>query len=380
MREGRRRDAVPGLMRDQLKAGMEALKQGDADSARDVFSTLLEADPGMAVAHVGLGRVFAAEGDHHKALEHFQEALAIKPDFASAQVFRAEALEQLGDTDEALIYYADAVKQDPSLGMGYQRMARLLNKVERNDEALALLQDAVRHNPQDVGLRLMLANTLNRNGQSEAAEAELKRVIEIKPDLWIAHYQIGKMRLREKKAEAAVESLNRAASSAPGQAAVHQALGTAHAMLGDNVRAARSFDEAYRLKPSNVRPAIKAALARSAAGRHREAQSTLNALSRTARRSSMVQRAQGDIYMDMDQPLEAAECYRAVILNSQKLGEIAPDLVTLAQQEMPKDAKDYAEALRKALDTQKNVFAEKARANPERVRSWRAARRERRAG
>ncbi|KKK82728.1 hypothetical protein LCGC14_2800500, partial [marine sediment metagenome] len=88
-------------MREDVQAGLSALQQGDIDGAREHFIVLLEEDPGLASAHLGLGRVFTAEGNHAKALEHFEEALAIQPDLAPARFFSAEAHEQLGDTHAA---------------------------------------------------------------------------------------------------------------------------------------------------------------------------------------------------------------------------------------------------------------------------------------
>lgn len=368
MQDRRGAGGMQGLMRAQVQAGLAALQQGNTDDARNIFTTLIEANPQMAVAHVGLGRVYSAEGDHQRALEHFQHALEIKPDFAPAIMFSAEAREKLGETDGALTDYQAAVELDPSLGFGYQRMARLLVKEDRDEDALKTLLEAVQRSPQDVGLRLMLANALERSG-GDAVE-EYQRAIDLKPDLWIAHYQLGKAHLQAGRFGPARDALTKAATLAADKAQVHQALGAALTGLGEHARAAKAFDEAYRLKPTNLRAVIKAAQARSHLGRHRDALDLLLGLGRMARRSGLVQKAIGDIYMAMGKPAEAVDCYRAMVLNAPDMQSSAPEIHALATAQVPADIEAYAHQFHDALEQHATALGQKVRSNPKVVREW----------
>ena len=153
--------------------------------------------------------------------------------------------------------------------------------------------------------------------------------------------------------------------------------------LGQHAEAVQSYDEAGRLKPGNLRAAVKSARARSAMGQHREALDQLMTLGRVARRSGLVQKAMGDIYREMGRPDEAAACYRALVLNAPELRNSAPDLAALADQEPPEGAEAveaYAAALAEALASQSGALAEKVRGNPSLVRDWIASRRDRATG
>ena len=84
----------PGV-REDVQAGLAALQQNDLETAREIFSGLLEEDPRLAAAHVGLGRVYTATGDSRKALEHYDEALAIQPEFPSVRMMASKIRSEL---------------------------------------------------------------------------------------------------------------------------------------------------------------------------------------------------------------------------------------------------------------------------------------------
>ena len=384
MQERRNTGGLQGMMREQMQLGFAAIKERDHDQARNIFSTLLEANPELALAHVGLGRVFAAEGDPHRALEHFEAALTIQPGIGPALLFSAEAHEALGETETALSEYEEALTVDPTLGLAYLRMARILQYDGRGPEALDLLREAAQHNPQDVSVRLMLANALGRSGAQAERAQEYARVIDLKPDLWVAHYQVGKAHLQAQDYAAARDALLRAAELAPDQAAVRQALGAALSGLGEHGDAAQIYDEAHRLNPGNMRAAVKAARARSETGQHREAIDLLLGLGRAGRRSGLVQKAFGDIYLAMDRPVDAVDAYRAMILNTAGMRDTAPDVLDLVEggpaADTPQALRDFATRLRDAINVHAAALSEKMRANPKLVRDRMTARRERIAG
>ena len=367
--------SAQNVIRTQMQAGMAALQDGKLDDARNIFSLVLEANPELALAQVGLGRVYALEGVHDRALEHFQAALKIKPDFAPAIMFSAQAREKLGQTDDAMDEYRHAVELDPKLSLGYFRMARGLVTEGRNDEALSTLRDAVAHSPQDASLRLMLANALDRSGEN--AEAEYRHVIDLKPDLWIAHFQLGRAMLNDGRFDQARDSLARAVTLAADKPQVHQALGSAYVGLGDHVRAVKSFDEAYRLKPSNVLAAVKGAQSRSALGKHREAMDLLLNLGRMARRSAIVQRAMGDVYFATSKWAEAAECYRAMVLNSEEITKNSPELIAMVNKPAGTNPEADAKALHAAVTERADTVGKNLRDDPTKARNWL---RDRRAG
>lgn len=335
---------------EDIRAGFRILQEGDIEGAREIFTALLEEDPGQARAHMGLGKTFLTENDPTRALEHFQEAIALDGSISQAHFLNGEAYSMLGETDAAIEEYEAALALDPTRGIAAARKARLLANADRPEDARSALAESVRRNPQDPGLRISYAKTLASAGEAGLAEAEFRRAIDLQPDAWPAHFGLGTALLRGKKHEEARDALVRAAKLAPDKAAVHQALGVVYTALGEHNRAARAYDESRALDPRNIRATLGAALARSAAGQYKDALEVLRSVGRRGSRLPPVQKALGDIYLAMERPADALETYRAMILNSKRLGEASPDLLDLANAEDSGDVAAMAARLKAALE------------------------------
>jgi tetratricopeptide (TPR) repeat protein len=342
----------PGSQREALtnriQQGMDALKNQDNVEAFDIFSEILEQNPKVAIAHVGMGRVFSHEGEDQKALEHFQEALSLKPDLAPAIFFSGQSREKLGDTEAALADYEEALQVDPSIGRGQMRLSRLLEQEDRQEDAAAYLQDAIMRAPQDASLRLLLAGLYDRTGEHAKSEVELTRAVELRPDLWIAQYQFGRAKLRHKDYAAARTALEAAASMTTDKPLIQFALGSALEGLGEYAKAIKAFEEAYRLNPRMVRAAVDAAQCKAKMGKGEQALAELHKMARGRRQIVIVQKAIGDIYFDMGKSQDAIEYYRASVLNAHSDEERPAELqavLDLADDDVDALARRYHDAL-----------------------------------
>lgn len=367
---------IPDAYREEIEAGFMALQNGDIEGAREMFIVLLEGDPGIAMAHVGIGRIFALEGDHARGIEHFNEALRLQPDLPSAQFFAAEAFEALGEIDDAAACYDAVITRDPARGFAYMRKAQMLERAGRSAEAAEALTAAIRRSPQDARLRTALAGMLSRVGDVERGSAEYRRAIDLQPDNWYSHFGLGTMHLRAGSFAPARDALEKAARIAPDQAAVQQALGAALTGMGDHARALAAYEKALAVDATNLRSVVGAALARLALGQHEAALSTLLGAGRIGQRFPPLQKALGDVYLAMDRLQEAVDTYRALILNTPRMGETNPAIVALADSEGDGDMGAFARSLQEALSTQIGGTVDALRSNPlalrERLRARRA--------
>ena len=92
---------------------MDALKRGDAASARSAFAQIVDA--GMADASICLALAYASRSlnDRSAALEAIDRALALEPRNLRALIFKADHLDEIGDARAASAFYLAAVKNAP---------------------------------------------------------------------------------------------------------------------------------------------------------------------------------------------------------------------------------------------------------------------------
>src|SRR5262249_45466927 len=88
--------ADPSL-RKRLFDGFAHLKAGELQAARATFSKVIETQPELSTAHLGLGWVYFQEQDMQAALQCFQNALALNPKSMRATALIARVREKLGD-------------------------------------------------------------------------------------------------------------------------------------------------------------------------------------------------------------------------------------------------------------------------------------------
>jgi tetratricopeptide (TPR) repeat protein len=135
-----------GLTAQQwYEAGCE-LEGSSPERAIESYQRALELDPGVADAHVNLGRQLHLAGERGRAEPHYREAVRLDPDDPTPHFNLGVLLEELGRREEAVHAYRQAILRDPDFADAHCNLGLLL-------ESLGRRQEAVRH--------LMAARKLN---------------------------------------------------------------------------------------------------------------------------------------------------------------------------------------------------------------------------
>lgn len=74
----------------------------------------LELDPDLGEAHASLGMILANGFEYARALDHYRKAIALRPDYATARQWYSTALANLGRADEARRQIDEALRLDPT--------------------------------------------------------------------------------------------------------------------------------------------------------------------------------------------------------------------------------------------------------------------------
>ena len=128
---------------DWFNLGCE-LDAASSDEARHAYEQALALDPGLADAHVNLGRLHQHGGAPARAETHYRAAIALAPDDAVAHFNLGALLEETGRAPEAVIAYQRAVAADPDFADAHYNLGLLLDALGRRPTAMTHLRAARR--------------------------------------------------------------------------------------------------------------------------------------------------------------------------------------------------------------------------------------------
>ncbi len=199
----------------------QAARRGGQDaneSAADLLSRAIEADPSFVVAQYGLGRVHQALGNRWKAaaqfraatqldasypepykalgdlllaaprrlfdqaVEAYQKALERRPFYAEAHVGLGEALAAKGEVDAAIGAYQKALTYNAVNPRVYVSLGKIYH-IEKGlyYEAVSAYKHAIDLDPRSVEARMGLGEVFEEKGLYPEAIDEYRRVIETEP-------------------------------------------------------------------------------------------------------------------------------------------------------------------------------------------------------
>jgi TolA-binding protein len=106
-------DAVPGDPRVAMETASQAIRKGDWDRARQVYSGIVTRNPSDSEALCGLGDVARAQGDTASAISTYKRAISVNPSYLPALLGVADTEWMTGDHAGAMRGYKDIVDRFP---------------------------------------------------------------------------------------------------------------------------------------------------------------------------------------------------------------------------------------------------------------------------
>lgn len=220
-------------------------------AAHDYFGTvhhleeLVEAGHAYADAHHLMGVALAMLGRSDGALAAFERALALNPRYVEALVHRGLVLNELGRSDEGMESFREAMEVVPPSRGGFPA-------------------------PVAAGLsrrHAELAEAYAEAGALREAVAQYRRALELGPTFHDYRYRLARLLIEAGLPLDAREELERLLEARPGgRTDVHAALGLAHFLAGDAVRAREIWRDALEREPENTRVEAYLAMVERAGG------------------------------------------------------------------------------------------------------------------
>ena len=139
-RQGLELDPDIPALRERLATALAM--GGDTGAAVALLEETLRQAPEFARAHVSLAGIHALNRRFRQAVAHYEIALGLEPTSVEARMGLAEALRADGRLEASLAPYAQVVQADPGAADAWIGRADALIRLGRYDEARAWLADA----------------------------------------------------------------------------------------------------------------------------------------------------------------------------------------------------------------------------------------------
>jgi tetratricopeptide (TPR) repeat protein len=125
---------TPAGAEDWYARGVE-LETVDPEAAQAAYRRALETTPGLADAHLNLGRLLHEAGDPAAAEAHYRQALAARPADALAAFNLGVALQDQQRIQEAVAAYEQALAADPGMADAHFNLSGIYEQLD--DKAAA---------------------------------------------------------------------------------------------------------------------------------------------------------------------------------------------------------------------------------------------------
>ncbi len=136
----------PPVARDQPEGAAEwyergcALEEDAPEASMAAYRRALEIDPGLADAHLNLGRLLHERKQTAAAERHYRLALTGLPDDATAAYNLGVVLQDLGRLPEAIEAYETALARDASYADAHFNLAGVYERLGKREAAFRHLR------------------------------------------------------------------------------------------------------------------------------------------------------------------------------------------------------------------------------------------------
>jgi cellulose synthase operon protein C len=369
------------LAQTEALRGQAQLGLGHREEARAAFAAALATDAANADATLGLARLAAVEGDMQAADRRIEDVLSRTPEHADALLLKGDLAAARGKVQDAIASYEEVIRLQPRQQAAHFRLVPLLLRAKNVEGARKRVDALEKVAPRAAGTRYLDALVSYSQGKLEAARSAVLDVLKAAPDHMpslilagtIAHdsgdYAQAEGHLRKALQESPqlahprrilVSTLLRMGEA---QRADHElqplleepvrdpqvllAAGEVALANRDVKAAARYFEEAVALEPSNVASRVRLGQARFAAGDTQRAVEDLEAAAQSDSAGVQADVALLTIHLNRNQPDQALQ--RAeLLLRKQPANPLAYNLrglTLLARKDAEGARKDFERAL-----------------------------------
>jgi tetratricopeptide (TPR) repeat protein len=243
------REERPNLL---LVDANSAVAAGDLETARALYESAMEQDPGSApLAQLGLGEIYIAQGEIARAIDQVQQAATALPTEGVLRGQLADTLMAAGRNAEAIAAYEQAISLAPTDALLVERLGHAYRVSGRTDEAREAYENAANllAPPESARWHRLLGALYARAGwQTEALNAYRQSLAMLPRDVTV-EISIGDVYLSGGQLDLARAAYQRAARLDPWNATPVMRLGMLDEKERNLAAAIRQYRRTVRMDP-----------------------------------------------------------------------------------------------------------------------------------
>lgn len=178
-------DQLPNADRafDLVVAAKDKREAGEHAEAMQLLDEAIDADPGLAVAHLEWAVAAQYLGVEPEDIQnHLDRAITLSPDSARARQVRATYLLERGDHNGATADAERALVLRPELPGTRLLLARIAQQRDKPTAARDHYRVLLERQPQHIAALIGVATTSEKLGELDPAREALLKVAELQPD------------------------------------------------------------------------------------------------------------------------------------------------------------------------------------------------------
>lgn len=182
------------------------IKQGDYDSAKEVYDAILTLRPKDTSAHYLRGTAELAAGNHDDAYSDFTKAIALNSRDYTMMIMIYKSLAEYGYNDEASSILQKAIDNGSDFMSNYEK-GQISFYLGNNADAQSYLEAANSERDQDKEpVVLLLGQTGEKQGDYNYAISVYRNYLSENPDSAEIYNQLGMCQIRQGDYESAISS------------------------------------------------------------------------------------------------------------------------------------------------------------------------------
>ena len=205
-------------------------------------------------AHNNLASELQKQGKIDEAIMEWEKVVQLQPRLPAANLGLGVALLNRGKYDDAIKHFDEFLREAPRSADGYHLLGLAYHRQGKYDWAIKNYNEALRLSPNNPDIINHLGMTLDKQGKTEQAIGEWEDVLKLEPTHADAHFNLGLAMAWQKKYERAIEHFNEALRTRPDWAEAYYYLGLAYARQGKYEQAIQNYKEVLQLEPDSVDP------------------------------------------------------------------------------------------------------------------------------